>query len=565
MPETPPKPAPPRSDVGTILLHWSLAIAIVVSLLTGLRFSADAENSVFASSLEIILPQGEMWTWHFYSALVVLGGMVAYVFYLSVARLRRRVSVKKTIVLTLPASPKLKWSAVNVILYWCLFLAVIALAATGFLLYLGWGGIVVDLHFIASMIVGSYIILHVISHYMFGGIGQLLRLFRPQPLRFYRGMMARPFATAFTGGVIVAAFLAITDFSSRGELIVAKAKTLPVLDGEMSDEVWSSAEPVFIHTQQGSSLGGTGESTVEIRAVRVGDKITFAFRWEDPSRSLMRHPLVKKSDGWHMLNNRANISDETDFYEDKFSVMFSTSDAFGSGKSTHMGPKPLADQPGALNSRGLHYTLDENIIDVWQWKGARGGMLGRVDDMLFGPPIAATDKQRAGKSRYSGGYTADKGTSFYVYNYAKKTGGNYGGTVNVKRLPKDYPLVKERMGKIDLTVGASVPEGSQWWMTESDTVEYSPELDETFPEGSVLPGVLIMGEYTGSRADLKGGSKWKDGYWTLEIERSLKTGNDDDLDLVSGLYIWVAVFDHNQTRHTRHARPVKLIFNDDVI
>ena len=163
MPETPPKPAPPRSDIGTIILHWALAIAIVVSLLTGLRFSADAEHSVFAKSLEPILPQGEMWSWHIYSALVVLGGIVAYATYLSVGRLKRRVSMKKTVVLSLPASPKLKWSAINVLLYWCLFALVLILAVTGLLLYLGWGGLVVDIHYVSSLAVAAYILLHVIS------------------------------------------------------------------------------------------------------------------------------------------------------------------------------------------------------------------------------------------------------------------------------------------------------------------------------------------------------------------------------------------------------------------
>jgi hypothetical protein len=31
-----------RSDVGTMLLHWLVAIGMVASLLTGLRISADA-------------------------------------------------------------------------------------------------------------------------------------------------------------------------------------------------------------------------------------------------------------------------------------------------------------------------------------------------------------------------------------------------------------------------------------------------------------------------------------------------------------------------------------------
>ena len=32
-----PRSGPPRSDVGTIVLHWATALALIVCLLTGLR------------------------------------------------------------------------------------------------------------------------------------------------------------------------------------------------------------------------------------------------------------------------------------------------------------------------------------------------------------------------------------------------------------------------------------------------------------------------------------------------------------------------------------------------
>lgn len=554
----PPGIAPPRSDYGTIVLHWALAIAIIVSLFTGLRLSADAEYSVFAKSLEPILPQGEIWTWHFVSALVVVAGIFAYSLYLSMGRLKRRVSVKKTVVLTLPASQRLRWAAVNVIFYWVLFAAVAALTVTGVLLYIGHGGLVVDIHYISALFVGGYIVAHVFSHYMYGGLSQLLRLFRPQPLRMYRGMSAKPFAKAMTVGIVVAGLVAMTDFGTRDALVVPTVDALPKLDGRMDDAVWKEAEPVFVRTQQGVALGGSGESTVELRAVKTADSITFGFRWEDPSRSLKRLPLIKRKDGWHLLNNKADIADESAYYEDKFSVLFSKSNAFGSGDSTHMGRKPLADRPGSLHGRGLHYTTDGSLIDVWQWKAARGGLLGKVDDMWFGTPSPANAKHKAGLKRYSGGYGADKGKSFYVYNYKGQPPGGYRETVEVKRLPIDYASTVSKLGPIDLDVEATDAEGSQWWMFENETAPYSAELDAKIPVGTVIPGVLIQGKYEGSRADLNSGAKWQDGYWTLEVTRKLKTGNAQDLDMVSGLYIWVAVFDHNQTRHTRHVRPVRL-------
>ncbi len=100
---------PVRSDIGTILLHWTLVIAIVTSLLTGMRLSADAEHAWFSKLFEPILPQGEIWTWHYVSAIFVLAVIFAYAAYMTLGRLKRRISSKKIVVLTLPASTSCAW------------------------------------------------------------------------------------------------------------------------------------------------------------------------------------------------------------------------------------------------------------------------------------------------------------------------------------------------------------------------------------------------------------------------------------------------------------------------
>ena len=59
---------PPRSDVGTIFLHWATAIAFVVSLFTGIRMATFGHVLPSLSQwLSPIMPQGEMWTWHFFA------------------------------------------------------------------------------------------------------------------------------------------------------------------------------------------------------------------------------------------------------------------------------------------------------------------------------------------------------------------------------------------------------------------------------------------------------------------------------------------------------------------
>ena len=56
--------AAPRTDVGTIILHWTTAVALIVSLLTGIRIAADDLNTPVSHWLSPILPQGEIWSWH---------------------------------------------------------------------------------------------------------------------------------------------------------------------------------------------------------------------------------------------------------------------------------------------------------------------------------------------------------------------------------------------------------------------------------------------------------------------------------------------------------------------
>ena len=323
----------PRSDPGTIILHWTVAAAILVSLATGLRLAAD--DRWFARLLAPILPQGEVWTPHFIAALFVMAGIAAYALYMRVGHLQRRIAWRKTVVLTLPAAAKLRWGAVNVILYWLLFVAVLILTATGVLLYLGWGGVVATFHYLTALAVMVYIILHVTTHLLYGGVKQLLRLFRPQPLRLRPGAIAWPFAIAAGVGVAAAAVVAGADYVSRSVLEIPAVAQPPKIDGDISDPAWAAARPVTIHTMQGVNLGGTGKSDVQAWAVHDAENVYFAFRWQDPTRSIKRLPLIKEKDGWHMMNDGASVMDENSFYEDKFAILFARDDPFGSQFHAH--------------------------------------------------------------------------------------------------------------------------------------------------------------------------------------------------------------------------------------
>jgi cytochrome b subunit of formate dehydrogenase len=552
---------PPRSDVGTIFLHWATAIAFLVSLFTGVRIAADALKAPVSQWLSPILPQGEIWTWHFLAGLTLFFCASAYVAYMLRSGLAPRNALKKMKLMAMPVARRMKYEALNIGLHWFVYALIVVMTVTGIFLYLGHGGWLIQVHSYTAFIGLTYIFVHVVTHYLYGGWWQLFRLFRPAKLVATKATRAWPLLIATGVGVATVAAFAAADWATRDTLTITRVDTAPKLDGVLEDAVWARARPVRIQTQQGENFGGPGESTVTVRAIHDGQKAYFSFVWNDPTRSLRRIPMVKKEDGWHVLDNRADRMDVVEFYEDKLAILFSDTADLGGAGVTHLGPTPLpSDKPRPLNERGFHYTTDGSYKDLWQWKASRGGSLGRVDDQYMGPPYDPSKDEAAYKARYQGGYWNDPGRAYYSYNY-KFFAKGYHGPVEVLRLPKDWQKTQAQLGKFNLDPNSSDDENGRWNMFENETEPYTKEADAKIPVGTVMPGVLIMGEYQGDRADLVGGSRWKDGFWTLELQRTLKTGSKFDKDFVPGqdIYMWVSVFDHVQTRHSRHPRPVRVV------
>jgi hypothetical protein len=327
-----------------------------------------------------------------------------------------------------------------------------------------------------------------------------------------------------------------------------------VIDGAGDDPAWRKAATATIRTARGTNFDG-GETVVQVMAVHDGEHVYFLFRWADPQRSQKHLPLVKVEGGWKVMQSAYEIDDENDYYEDKFSVVLARSPALGSG-TAHLGQN-LVDGPHRPVNRGLHFTEDGSLADMWHWKSVRtGGMSpSMVDDNFFGPPMPS---EQAGV-RYTGGYSKDpKEGGDYILNWDKIDPSKPLNETLV--LPKFLPssnVMLSRMGEptLDPTVG---DEGT-WYLRRDEVVAYDPALDD-YPLGTVLPGVVIDGAFTGDRGDLLGGAQWRDGYWTLEISRLLDTGSPYDLALVRDqpAYLWVAAFNHSQTRHSQHLHPVRV-------
>ena len=78
-----------------------------------------------------------------------------------------------------------------------------------------------------------------------------------------------------------------------------------------------------------------------------------------------------------------------------------------------------------------------------------------------------------------------------------------------------------------------------------------------------MPSILYSSyRFEGDRAHVKAYAKWHNGFWSLEVLRKLNTRSGKDVIIQHGTCIWVAAFDHSQIAHTRHTRPIKLLFHE---
>jgi hypothetical protein len=160
---------------------------------------------------------------------------------------------------------------------------------------------------------------------------------------------------------------------------------------------------------------------------------------------------------------------------------------------------------------------------------------------------------------YRGGFAPDPGTANYSDNFERTADAAAADPiVRPRRLPRDLAATLAKMGQLSLDPNVGEGDGARWFMTEAESVPYTMEVDRLIPISTVIPGVIISGDFAGDRADVRCAARWASGHWALEVARRLDTGSDVDVPIKSGVFMRVAAFDHSQIRHTRHVRPIRL-------
>lgn len=590
------------TDYGTIFLHAFLVTSFGALVATGLRIATDDPDVEWIGFLDFVLPANNLWFAHLVAGLVLAAGLLAYLIYVCTARLGSRVRVDRSRLLAVTRPSPNRWSAVGVLVYWVLMAALVTEVATGLMLFAEAGRPTLMLHLYATYVSIIAAIAHVVAHAAYGGMTQLLRIVRPASLhvaepppdlaellaeqlarnaeleraanlagtrieavskenaRKINTLNSHPLALAITVLIACSGLLIAAEQTTRPVLNIPeiKASHAPRLDGDLSDPVWARAKPVSVLTTQGGDFGGTHQSLVEVRAVHDDQYAYFAFVWTDPTRSLKHHPLMKRGGRWHVVATRHDLKDENVFHEDKFAVLLARAGMPLIGAAIHLARRPLPDEPPSATGRGLHYTVDGSIVDVWQWRASHAGMLGHIDNAHFGAPAQTRGDNETAKLGYAGGYALDPVPAPYEDNFVVRADSQGNAIVVPKRLPRDLAATLRAMGRVSGAANESEAETARWWMSIPESVPNTPEIDAKIPDEAVIPGILVTDKPQTPSSGLMGAARWAAGRWSLEIARRLYTGSPYDVPIKSGVLMWVAAFDHAEKRHTRHLRPFRL-------
>jgi len=509
-----------KTSFSAMILHNLFILFSITSLLTGLRIATLEHKEVLLFSY--ILPQGGVLYWHFLSALGLFSTIVAYVAY--------RIFYAKT------------HHGNKIILYGI----VIFVVTSGAMVYYNFSKaqLSIEMHFYLALLFFLWIFFHLMEKFVFNSLSAL------KPLFFLHDVFSKQPLVIL--GIFVGSFFTLHVATSIFDAQVLHVKKIPntsfiKIDGIADELEWLDTQHTHIYTYGGANFKD-GSSDITLQALRNNKEIYLHITWSDPTKSIRHLPLIKTIDGWRILQNGLYNFNEVEYYEDKLAIMFSKESSIGGGRSVYLGEKPLKDAPPCWHKRGYHYTTDGIIRDVWHWKAVRSNYMKQATDSYFGSP----DIPRAGQRRYTAGYHGDpklSGGFTMNYKWYKK------GVVVPKRIPKSDEIIQKYQRLIN-------EEKLAWILPWYDTKPYYEE-DDTYKVGTILASVLYTSNaYEGDRGDVSAYGVYKDGRWSLEMVRSLKSNSQYDLNITDGIYMFISAFDHAQVAHTKHDRAIKLAFKE---
>lgn len=270
-------------------------------------------------------------------------------------------------------------------------------------------------------------------------------------------------------------------------------KVAPKLDGMLDDSAWRRAVPIHVAIHQPATMQRTGDTVVQLRAVRTSDDIYIAARWSDPTQSIQKEQWTY--DGLQWRRGR-------DVDEDRLALIFPIGNSApwfaesGCALTCHVRRR----NPLTLDTEPKWYkgTLAQSQrLDVWHWKSVRSNPMGYADDKYW--VFASPTGQRKNGGRYADGNEGGP-------NPASKNVAADGKRPAYMQDPRKRP---------------SMP----GVLLNDEKVAFD---ESRFKPGDTIPGRVLTAP-TGSRADVQCVGEYRGTSWHLEMRRSLNTGHNDDV------------------------------------
>lgn len=385
-------------------------------------------------------------------------------------------------------------------------------------------------HLIFTALFVLTIFVHIYLEWSVGAWKQIKRLFflvHVENIKLSAGLFY-----AFSFCFVVALF-SLHVWQANEVIFAPKVQTGIRIDGVDNDPQWRIGTSKTISTYFGFPYSKV--VPVEVKMLNDGYGLYIYAKWPDASKSEQHLPLIKTAQGWVIQQNDVMTNDEVKFYEDKFAVMLG-SQRWDALKSVFLDAKM---------GRGGHVMPKGEFVDVWHWKSVRNHEMNKLDDAFFADKLPSMPSQQ----RYSWGYTSDPleaGGSQSNWKYLKT------GVMEPIRLPREPDGLKTFQ---DTGVKREDEQGfGLYW---NRTQPYDRKIDD-YPIGTIMPSVLWTYSNNGDRGNVRAAGKWHDGFWHLELYRNFASESEYDKLIEDGSYFWFSTFNHSQTRHTYHLRPLRL-------
>ncbi|RMF90214.1 MAG: hypothetical protein D6733_04420, partial [Methanobacteriota archaeon] len=289
------------------------------------------------------------------------------------------------------------------------------------------------------------------------------------------------------GGLLAALLVATAFFAAsaygveqKSTILTAERIDEPItIDGVASEPAWSRATEFVTLAKDGS----IGRVDVSLKALYDEDYIYLFVSWEDPTESVTKNLWTYNGTGWLSSGD-----------EDRLSFIWNIDSSIEGFD--------IAGCAMLCHGDRMHTNGPEEKGDVWHWKASRTNPAGYLDDQWMDDTIIEDYTREA----LEAGHHNDEGAAAYRRNINEAGDG-----------PRYFEPDPDDERDAYVLLQSEIDAGEAVELKEGD-----------LEKGMVVPGYII-GEPSGSRADIIGRGVWKDGRWSVEFKRKLKTDHDDDV------------------------------------